>query len=269
MRLTAYAGAAGAILRRDVTLFLSYRTRLVTQVFTTLFSLTLFYYLSRLVRVEAFESPDDYYAFVVVGLVIVGVLTSALGAAAGAMRQELVAGTFERLVISPFGAVASLVSMMVFPFVMSLVMSSLTLAIAAVVFDLPVTWSTAPLAIPVAALGALSFAPFGIAIAAIVLVFKQAQSIGGFLMAGISIIAGIYFPVSLLPGSIEWMSEVQPFTPSVDLMRHLLVGAELTDSPWLELAKIGGFATVLLPVSIAMLGLAVAIGRKRGTIIEY
>ena len=41
-----------AVLRRDLHVYLSYRTRLVSQVLTALFSLTLFYYVSQLVHVE-------------------------------------------------------------------------------------------------------------------------------------------------------------------------------------------------------------------------
>src|SRR5919109_3328737 len=98
-----YGSAALGILRRDLAVFLSYRLRFASQVASTLFALLLFYYVSRLVRVSMFPSPDDYFAFAVVGLVIFNVLTSTLSAAPASLRQELVAGTFERLIVSPFG----------------------------------------------------------------------------------------------------------------------------------------------------------------------
>ena len=62
--------AAGAIFRRDLLLFASYRARLFTTFFTMAVSLTLFYYVSRLVTSKQVGSPDEYYAFVVVGLII-------------------------------------------------------------------------------------------------------------------------------------------------------------------------------------------------------
>ncbi len=46
----AAAHAFMAIMRRDLHVYLSYRTRLVSQVLTAVFSLTLFYYVSRLVH---------------------------------------------------------------------------------------------------------------------------------------------------------------------------------------------------------------------------
>lgn len=270
MELAArYGSAALAVLRRDLTIFASYRLRLVAQATATLFSLVVFYYVSRLVRVEFFSSPDEYFAFVVVGLVILGVLTSTLGSAPASMRQELVAGTFERLIVSPFGAVAGVLSMMLFPFLYALLNGLVTLLMAGVVFDLPVRWSTAGLALPVAFLGLLSFAPFAVAIAAGVLVFKQFSSASSFIVAGISIAAGLYFPVALLPAWIEWTAEVQPFTPAADLLRHVLVGTPLREPAWLEVAKLVGFAAVLFPASVLLLRAAVETGRRRGTVIEY
>src|SRR5664279_504765 len=59
-----------AVMRRDLHVYLSYRTRLVSQVLTAVFSLTLFYYVSRLVYVKGFPSHNAYFGFVVVGIAL-------------------------------------------------------------------------------------------------------------------------------------------------------------------------------------------------------
>ena len=261
--------AVRAVVRRDLKVLLSYRLRGPTTILSVFFSLTLFYYLSRLVSVERFESPDDYYAFAVIGLVILQVLNSVLHTPPTTLRQELVAGTFERMVLSPFGAVGGVVSLMVFPFLMSLFVGTVMLLFATLVFGVPVEWQTLPLAVPVAALSALAFAPFGLLLLAAVLVFKQAIGGATWLIAGISLIAGLYFPTTLLPDWIEWTSDVQPFTPGVDLMRHVIVGTELANSAWVDVLRLVGFAAVLLPFAAWVTSVAVRAARRRGTIIEY
>ena len=143
-----YGSAALGILRRDVAVFASYRLRFVAQVASTLFTLLLFYYVSRLVRVSMFPSPDDYFAFAVVGLVIFGVLTAVLSVTPATLRQELVAGTFERLVVSPFGAVAGVLSMLIFPFAYAMVHGIVTLLLAGLIFGLPLEWPSALLRRP-------------------------------------------------------------------------------------------------------------------------
>src|SRR5713101_8652429 len=96
-----------AVVRRDLQIRMSYRVSFVTQWLAGFFSLTLFYYVSRLVRVRPFQSPDAYYAFAVVGLIILQMLNSTLHGPPGVLRHEMVAGTFERIVVSPLGPVGA------------------------------------------------------------------------------------------------------------------------------------------------------------------
>ncbi len=261
--------ALTAIFRRDWTVFTSYRTRLISHVLSSVSMIFMFRFTSRLVHVSMFHTSEEYFGFAVVGVVTLQVLTSTVMTPPTSVRQELVAGTFERLVLSPFGPVMSTMSMMLFPMIYAIVTATLTLAIAVVGFGLPLHWATVPLALPAAVLGALSFMPFGIAIAAATLAFKQAMMATTYVIAAIGLFAGFYFPVSLLPHWIQWTSKVQPFTPAVDLIRHLLLGSALPEPAWLEVGKLAGFALVLLPVSAMLLTGAVQFGRRRGTITEY
>ena len=265
----ALASAAGAIFKRDLLIFTSYRTRLFSTLFSMAVSLVLFYYVSRLVRSKAIGTPDDYFAFVVIGLIIFGVLTSTMSTPVATLRAELQAGTFERMVLSPFGPVRSIASLLLFPLALSLTVGLLSLVFAGVVFGLDLRWSTAPLALPVAALGALSFAPFGLAMAAAVVVFKQTNAGATLVITAMTLLAGVYFPVSLLPDWIQWASDVQPFTPAVDLLRNLLVGTPLSHPAASEVAKLVGFAVITLPLAVLLLRSALRHSRRRGTIIEY
>lgn len=267
--IAAYGGAGAAIVRRDALLFMSYRFRLVSQLATVFFSISLFYYLSRLVHVSTFASPDQYFGFAVVGIAILEVIGASLAGLPPALRQELVAGTFERLVLSPAGAVTTTVAMLAFPMLVALLSGTIALAFGVAVFGLPLHWATAPFAIPVAFLAATAFAPFAIVIGGAVLAVKQAGRVSGFVVTGLSLIGGFFFPVNLLPAWIRWMSEVQPFTPSLNLLRHLLIGTPLLEAEWLSLVKLVGFAAVLLPVAVWVLSISVRWSQRRGTVIEY
>ena len=265
----ALVAAMLGVARRDAQLFWSYRLRAISQTFALLFSLTLFYYVSKLVRVEPFATPGAYFAFVAVGLVILTVLTATLTAVPLAVRQELVAGTFERFVVSPTGATAGVAAMLLFPLASSVTLGSAQLVIATVVFGLELHWSTALLGLPVAMLSALAFAPFALGMAAAVVLVKQISGGVTFVTTGLAFLGGFFFPVALLPGWISWASDVQPFTPSLDLLRHLLLGTPLTHSALGALARIAGFAIVGLPVAAVLLAQAVRTARARGTLIEY
>jgi ABC-2 type transport system permease protein len=267
--LRAHGSAAAAVVERDLRVFLSYRLRPLSLLLAPLTTVTLFYYVSRLVKLPALGSSNGYFAYVVVGIVALDMLTSTVGTTPVTLRQELVAGTFERLVLSPFGAVRSVAAMLAFPLLQACVISTATLVFAVVVFGMPVAWPSVLLAVPAAVLGALSFAPFGLFTVASVLVVKQALAGASIVIAAMSIFAGVYFPVRLLPDWIEWLSEVQPFTPALDLLRHLISDTPSTHPPLLNVARLVAWTAVLLPASLAALNAAIRYSRQRGTIIEY
>jgi ABC-2 type transport system permease protein len=267
--VAASASATIGTLRRDVLVFTTYRSRMFMQLATGFVSVALFYYISRLVSVREFATADAYFAFVVVGIAIMEVVASTLNALPLRIRQELVAGTFERLVVSPFGPVGSIVSMALFPQLIAMVTACSSIAFAGIVFGMPLHWSTVPLAIPVAILAALAFMPFALLVSATVLAFKQAGTASGFVVTGLSFVGGFLFPISLLPGWIQWTSKVQPFTPALELLRRLLVDTPMTESATWATVKLALFATVLMPVGVWSLRLAVRYGQRKGTVTEY
>jgi ABC-2 type transport system permease protein len=256
-----------AVLRRDLHVFLSYRTRLVSQALSSVFSLTLFYYVSRLVHITGF-TPESYFGFVVVGLALVTVLYSCFSVAE-IVRQELVAGTFERLLLSPFGAIQSVVAMALFPLLYAFGMAALTLGLGAAIFGLQLHWSTVPLSIPAMCLALLAFMPFGLLFAALTISTKQGSVGTTWVIALISIVGGLYFPISLLPEWVQTAAKLQPFTPATEVLRHLLVGSPQSTSTAAAVAKLVIFAAVLIPASLFALQKAIHIGQRRGTIIEY
>jgi ABC-2 type transport system permease protein len=257
-----------AVMRRDLHVYFSYRTRLVSQVLTAIFSLTLFYYVSRLVHVSGFGSHNSYFGFVVVGISLINVMYSCFSIPE-LVRQELVAGTFDRLLLSPFGAIRSVIAMTLFPIVYSFILAAMTLGLGCLIFGLDLHWSTVPLAIPVMLLVLLAFLPFGVLFAALTVVIKQGNVGTTWVIALLSIIGGLYFPVSLLPSWLQTAAKLQPFTAATDILRHLLVDSSLGESPKSSLLKLVGFAAVLLPVSLFALARAIRFGQQRGTIIEY
>ncbi len=259
--------AVGAVFKRDLVIFASYRFRLVSQGLALMVSLTTFYFIARLVHVSAFSSPKEYYAFVVYGIVIMAILTSALNMP-DLFRSELVAGTFERTLVSPVGPVAGILAMVAFPAVFETIFAALMLIIATALYGLPVHVSGLPLAIPIAILGTTAFTAIGILFVATVMVFKSVPG-HAFISAGIGIFGGAFFPVRLLPHWLQWVPYAQPFTPAVDLLRHELLGTTTIYRPSAEGLVLLAWAVVLLPLSVFVLDSAVSVGRRRGILLEY
>jgi ABC-2 type transport system permease protein len=260
--------ATAAICHRDLLMYLSYRARLVSHIFAVLVSLTLFYYISRLVRVSQFNSSHRYFSYVVVGIIIAGILQAALGVAS-TLRSELLMGTFERFVCSPFGAVNGIVSMVLFPVLLELVFSILTIALGSAIFGMPITWSTAPLAIPVALAGGALFSTLGLLFSAAVLVAKQTTAAATYATTALGLFGGIYFPIALLPSWGQFIAKIQPLTYTVALMRHYLIGYPMQGTVVGAVLRIAAFLIVGLPIAYILLARGVRFSRRRATVLEY
>lgn len=258
-----------AVVRRDAIIYFSYRGRAVTQVLVALLSLTLFYYVSRLVNVAEFPDPDAYFAYVTVGLAVLHALTAILGQLPTLVRSELVAGTFERLAVSPLGPAAGIAAMSGFPVLSALVTGVITIVLAHVVFGLDLAGWSCLLAVPGALLAVAALMPFALLVAAVVLLSKQAGNAGNLVVIALSLAGGVYFPPELLPGWIGWITDVQPFTPALELLRHLIVGTPTDPSPWIEALRLLLFALIATPIAYRVLTGAVGLCRRRGTLIEY
>jgi ABC-2 type transport system permease protein len=265
--LAPYAGAVLATMKRDAHIFLSYRLRVLSQAVAMLFTLLIFYYVGKLIPAGAIGPHGQYFAFAVVGIVTAAVLTSALGSAQ-IVRMELMQGNFERILISPLGPVWGVVAVVAFPIAYSTVFSGVMLAVASLVFGVPLHAAGIAPALGVGILGALCLACLGLLFVGGLIAFKSALG-ATWVIAALSLLGGAYFPLRLFPGWIRWTSDVQPYTPTVDLLRHLLIGTRPMEAVWIELVKLVGFALVLMPVAVGVLALAVRVSRRRGTIMEF
>lgn len=262
----AWVRALVAVARRDLLVLVSYRSTFYSRPAGMVFTLTLFYYVSRLVSVEEFDGPDAYFAYVAVGLVIFGLIRSTLDVPR-LVRDELVGGTFERLELSAAGATTGVAAMLVVPFLYALFLAVVTLVSGALLFGLDVQWGTAWLGLGIGLLSAIAFAPFALSFCAITIAYKQSPGQGAVLPV-LSLVSGLYFPVELLPGWLEWLSNVQPLTPAVDLMRHVILGSPLQDAAGLELLRLVGFAVVGMPLGVLAVSRARRFSRVRGTVLE-
>lgn len=266
--MRSHALAAVALCRRDMLIYFSYRGRIMVQFISILVYLSMFYYISHLVRFHEFRTSSQYFSYVVVGIIITSTLQSTLAVGLN-LHSELLAGTFERLVCSAYGAVNGVASSVIFPVLIQLVLSILTICVGSVMFGMPIRWSTAPLALPVALVGAAVFGCIALLGAATVLIAKQTATITSFTASTLALLGGVYFPTSLLPGWGRLISNLQPVTYLVGLMRHFLIGYPLQGSITADVIRVLGFLVVMMPMAYFALARAIRFTRRRATLLEY
>jgi ABC-2 type transport system permease protein len=268
MNLPVSCVAAMAICRRDALIYFSYPGRLLGHLLGAVLPIVSFYYISRFVALHTSQEPTEYFGYAMAGIITLsgaqGVIVVSLN-----LRSELLTGTFERLVCSPFGAVNSILASVIFPTLLQLCVSAISLGIASIIFEMRLSWHTVPLAVPVAIVGACIFGAFALLGAAAILLFKQSGTAITYLATGLGIFGGTYFPVALLPAWSHEIINVQPLTNLTSLIRYFLIGYPRHFSVIAPISCLVGALVVLGPAGYLFLHYAIRLARNHATLLEY
>lgn len=262
----------GAFVRRDWTTTVSYRLPFLLELVGLLFNLTLFFYLAGLVDESSISRKHGlekgYFAFVVIGLAVLWIGETGLTSFASKLRQEQTTGTFEALAATPAPQSLLALGSAAYDVLRSAVLAVISLVLATSIFGLRLESNPASLAVGVLALlgCAALFGALGVAVASFTVVFKQTAPLLAMLLPAVALLSGIYFPVELLPGPLQVLADLSPFTWGVGLMREALLNGE-TDLPLLLLLLATGLA--LFPVSLFLFSLALRRARRAGSLAQY
>ncbi len=142
------------------------------------------------------------------------------------------------------------------------------LAIAVVGFGLELSISFSSLLVLIVAVPASFglFAAVGVVVAAFTIVFKQVATLVAFATVGIAVLAGVYFPLSLLPGWLEAIARALPFSWALDVLRAALLGG---DPSLGKLALLIAFCAIAVPGAMAIFAAAVDHAKRAGTLAQY
>lgn len=263
--MTDAIASAGAYLRRDFQIAVSYKVPFLFDLVGALFVLFEFFFVAKLVPEGA--TTGDYLRFVSIGLVVTTFLTSGASVIAGSVRQEQVQGTLEINLSMGLPPSVYALGIASYPLAAAVVRASIYAAIAgALGTRLPeANWLLAALAL---VLGAVSFVSIGLMAVALVLIFRQAAGAVGWLIGLTTLLAGVIFPIELLPGWLRVLSGLSPATWALQVTRDALQGAPWGNE-WRALTVLALLGTASVAAAITALTLALQRARATGVLSQY
>jgi ABC-2 type transport system permease protein len=262
-------GAVRALIGRDWAITRSYRTALITDVTFGFLNLVVYHFISEALRPrvgKALGGAPSYFAFAAVGIAMTVVLQAAISGLARRLREEQLTGTLETLLAQPISATELALGLAGFPFVFAVFRALVYLLLAGAFLGLSFARCNWLGLISSFLIAGLAFAGIGIALAALVLVFKRAESVGALGTFGISMLGGAVFPVSVLPHWLHPIAAIVPTRFAFDAVRGALFQTHGWVTPALTLL---GIAAVLMTVSLALFAAAVRLVIRLGTVSQY
>jgi ABC-2 type transport system permease protein len=253
--LLAEARKVPAFLRRDWLTMLSYRAAFVGDLLAIAVQAVMFGFLSKLIDPSVLPSYNGvhagYFEFVMVGVVIATVSGLLLQKVSTAIRQEQLMGTLEALLVTPTSPTTIQVGSAAFDLLFIPVRMTALLLAVALAFGL----DFAPDGILPSLLLLVCFVPFvwglGLVAAATIVTFRRGGGLVGFAMSILGLASGAFFPLTLLPGWIQTITEKNPVAVAMEGTREALIGG----AGW---SGIGSDMLTLLPLSVVALAAGLA-----------
>jgi len=256
--------------QRDLRIASTYRTPFFLEAIEALFGAALFYYVAVFVDSpelrQALPRGNTYFAYSLVGFVFFDYLSAALDSFDRSLEEARNTGTLEPLLVTQVSLPVILVGSAVYPFAATTLRIAVYLGWSAALFHFPLGGANWIAVIAVLLATLLAFSGLGIFSAAYLLLFKRGNPAKWFLLGISSVVGGMLFPVSILPGWLQFIAKLNPITYALDAMRGaLLDGASLMGigQPLLVLLL---FAAILLPTSVVAFSWALRRTKITGTL---
>lgn len=260
-------------LYRDFKTELSYRFSFILTVTGILFSVVMFYYISKLFGKAA--SPylqaygGDYFSFVLIGIAFAGYLSTSLHSFSGAIGEGQMLGTLEAMMVTPTGIPAIVFLSSLWSFISTTIEVIIYLLGGVIIFGLDLGRANILSALIVMVLTVLAFSPLGILSASFIMLFKRGDPIAYFFGTASTLLGGVYYPVEILPSWVQNFSYLLPITYSLSAMRHALLNGWTISELATELGVLALFSAVMIPLSIVAFSYAVRKAKELGSLGQY
>lgn len=257
-------------LKRDILESLSYQGALLFNLLGILTHLATFFFITKMIGAGAGAYLKDcsgqYFPFVLTGIAFSGFSAVALTSFSSAVRTEQDAGTLEAILVTPTSPWILVLSSFFWALLASLAQTAVYLMAGKYIFHVDFSRMNVITLIVLLFLTVLSLSGPGLLSAAFALVFKRGDPVSFFFNAGSRFLAGVYFPISILPFAIQKLSWCLPLTYSLKAMRSAVMEGESLLNLRHEITALLLFALIFLPVGIFFFQKALYQAKKDGSL---
>lgn len=254
---------------KDLRVALTYRLSFALGIVATFYALLTLFFITRVVgHGGQVGTPEEYFRFIVIGVVISNILRASVTTAATNARREQLEGTLEILATQPVSLFALALGWSALP-VIEAVLDGLITAVIAIPLGftgLSPDWLSVTI---VLLASVLVFLAIGFLGAALVVAIQQGAGIMGAVVAGMSLVSGALFPIAVLPPAVRVLSFLSPLTYSLRAMRGALLRGQSPVEIINSLGVLLCFGAVLLPLSLLVLSGCFRYARARGTLARF
>ncbi len=254
-------------------LAVSYRLAFVSRYISMLTSIVFFYFLAQVFQGSSAavlrNYGGDYFAFLLLGGAFSVYLSLCLRIFSEHLREELLLGTLEPLVVTATPMTLSLLGPSIWSVLEGTFIAVLQLAIGALVLGANFSHANWLSVGVVSMISIVCLVSWGVVSAAFTIIFKRSDPINWLVGAITYVFSGVFFPVTVLPQWLQAISYLIPLTYALEAMRGAMLVGRTLGELGVPLVALIVFTLVLLPLSIITLQRAINYLRETGSLSHY
>jgi ABC-2 type transport system permease protein len=160
-------------------------------------------------------------------------------------------GTIEYTFMAPLARPVHLFGMGVFAIAYGIVRAVLLFAVVAAFFELELPDANFVAALVILAIASISFVGIGMMTAVLPLISPEKGTQLGFVAQGmLLVVSGVYYPVSVLPEWMQWLSTISPATYALDGIRDAILNGDGVTVMWDEIWPLLVIGVVSIPLGL-------------------
>ena len=174
-------------------------------------------------------------------------------------------GTIEYTFMAPLSRPIHLFGMGAFAIVYGIIRAVLLFGVVALFFDLNLSQANFAAALVVLLVASVSFIGIGMMTAVLPLISPEKGTQLGFIAQGLLlVVSGVYYPVSVLPEWMQWISVISPATYAPDGMRDAIIDGDGLSKMWDEIWPLILIGIVSVPLGLEVFRRGERYAKKHG-----
>ena len=271
-RITAELKKTLYFVERDLKLLLSYRFAFVMMFSSVFFNLIYMVLFGSMfgTNTPAAIKPygTDYISYILVGSVGWSFMWSIAGATSSALRNEMLLGTFESILLTGTELPTMMVAYMIFGSLFGLISMGVIILIGIAILGISALSGAGLATLVLFLISIIMMGGFGMLFGGLTIWVKNIGQAFPVFQNISMIFAGVYFPLSVIPSYIRWLALLMPFYYQIEGIRLSLVpGKEVL--VWHYVLMSALFAIILLVLGVASIHFGLNRARREGTTMFY
>lgn len=262
-----------AFLKKDFLTESSYNLSFLFNFFGILICILSYFFIDRLfgsrVAPHLEEFGVSYFPYVLLSMAFFGYVGVGLGSFSERIHAEQVQGTLEAVLLTPTRISTILLSLALWNLILATIDMVIYILFAVFLFKISFAGMNILSTFVIFILTILSFSSLGIISASFIMVFKRGNPFG-WIVAGLEgLIGGVYFPITVLPGWLQFLALFFPITYAIRGIELAVYKGYTVMQLSTEIGALILFSALLLPLSLALFTYSIKIARRNGSLSQY